>query len=523
MLKGFEIIIANEKDKGVKGENKMKKLLAVICIVMLCMASAIAGVKGIVNLKPYFNMDNSPSGITPGLGHVGWTLPANWWETSQDHWLRAFSVPTFMDLGLEARTDNFRLVFLMDIGQDTLQRMKDNGNIKTNIPFVGATLDLNMPKVGFIDYTSTNGNFYASAGRRQIKWGPSTYDMALSDSQPYLDNVYLMENVPMKNGWNFFYNFIGIAYKFFLNYYGINIGPKSTFTHKFGFESSNLRFSVAELNMVYDKYPTLLDFTPCGVWHDNYQDSYSNVMLNAAAEAIAGPLRLFGTFTMDDFDLPHEADATYGISNKPQAMGFTAGIELNLFDGQAIKASDFNYQDYVLRDKTFKKNTGLNIGYEFYYCSTFMYNRDNAAGKYVVPFQFISMAGDGYSYDVDAFYLGFKYGPNTMVHRFYAEYADNPVELNFAAELIKRGSYLIGDPYGDNSVYHSMGLKEMKLTDPVTTVLKLEAGAAYFLQEGFKLNGSFGYTKDLTHDAHSISVRLGGSISVTDVDWKNLF
>lgn len=523
----------------------MKKSLFVILLILTAF-TAFASVGFVLNVKPYFTFDNSPAGIAEDRSWLYWNngsalvkqgeeyvyngewngsglVNANWWETKQDYFNRAFSKPGFLDIGFVVDTDKVGMVFLLDIRQDTFQHFKDDGKILTNIPFVGAMIDLNFPRVGYVDFTSSDESFYASVGRRQIKWGPSTYDMAISDSQPYLDNFYLSYETPVGVGtWNFKYDFTGIAYKLFMNYsHNVEGGQKSTFAHRFAFGNDSVRIAVAELNNVYGKEPSLLDFTPFGIWHDNYQDDYSNVMLNLAVEGVVGPVRLYGTFTMDDFDLPHELGSD-GWSGKPQAMGFTAGVEVHILDGEPVKSSRFEYNEYALKDDTFRK-IGLNIGYEFYYCSTFMYNRDKNAGKYTVPFQFISLTGAGYCFDDNAFYLGFKYGPDTMVNRLFVEYESNPLSAFASAELIMRGSYTIDSEYGNKDYYNDNGLSKMKLNDPVVTVLKLEAGASYNVQKGLKASVSLGFTRDITHGTSAFAATIGASVAVMDVDWNSLF
>ena len=305
----------------------MKKLVIVLCLLLVA-GMAFAGVKGVVNFKPYFKFDGTPSANASGSGtnNIGWTNETgaqrdDWYMTKQDYWLEAFETPSILDLGLVAQGDKVGVVFILDIRQDTLAYFKNgnDGNF-SNIPFLTHMIELNFPRMGYIDYNTDN--FYASVGRRQVKWGPGTYDMAIADSQPFLDNFNATITVPMKNGWKFWYNFMGVAYKYFLKYgyyvdreyvdmneYGDKYntwGPKSTFTHKFAFENQNLRFSFAELNMVYGKDPSLLDFSPTVIWHDNYQDDFSNVMLSFTAEGKFGPVRAYANFTMDDYDLPHE-------------------------------------------------------------------------------------------------------------------------------------------------------------------------------------------------------------------------
>lgn len=522
----------------------MKKLVIVLCLLLVA-GMAFAGVKGVVNFKPYFKFDGTPSANASGSGtnNIGWTNETgaqrdDWYMTKQDYWLEAFETPSILDLGLVAQGDKFGVVFILDIRQDTLAYFKNgnDGNF-SNIPFLTHMIELNFPRMGYIDYNTDN--FYASVGRRQVKWGPATYDMAIADSQPFLDNASATITVPMKNGWKFWYNFMGVAYKYFLKYgyyvdreyvdmneYGDKYntwGPKSTFTHKFAFENQNLRFSFAELNVVYGKDPSLLDFSPTVIWHDNYQDDFSNVMLSFTAEGKFGPVRAYANFTMDDYDLPHEnsGDDKFN-SSKPAAIGAYGGIEVNLLEGEEVVSSKFDYQDYKLEEDTFKVQTGLNLGYELYYCSKFMYNRKYDVGKFTSPYQFISFAGEGYCFDDNAFYLGFKYGPDTMLHRVYAEYTNNPFTAYATLEYLLRGSYGIDSTYTKD--YFNANLETpYDLSAPVTKVLMVSAGACYYLDAGFKAEAAVKFTKDLTHGTQAFKASVGASIAVCDVDWKNLF
>lgn len=247
-------------------------------------------------------------------------------------------------------------------------------------------------------------------------------------------------------------------------------------------------------------------------------------MLNLAAEGVIGPVRAFGTFTLDDFDLPHErGDGSEKFnSSKPAAMGITAGVEINLLEGKAIEKKNVSPADYALKDDTFKKETGLNVGYELFYCSKFMYNRSESAGKFMVPYQFISFACGTYQYDETAFYLGFKYGSDTMVHRLYAEYTNNPVEAFASVELMNRGSFGINSNYSKD--YFNEHLETpYDISAPSVKVLMIKGGASYYVQPGLKANLQIGYTSDLTHKTSAFQATLGGSIAICDVNWKNLF
>ena len=506
----------------------MKRNIAFIVCLLLA-ASLFASLKPVVSINPFFTFDNSPSGIE--LGHGTWKQSVglqnpDWWETRQDYWNKAFDKMDFMNLGFVVDTDMIDIVSITDILQDSFMQFTNDGRIMSNVPFVnGASVDLTFPRVSYIDYT--NNGIYLSIGRRQIKWGPSTYDMAISNSQPFLDNFYGSYTTDISSKWDFTYSFMGIAYKHLFDVGVPATGaPQSTFTHRFIFENDNIRLSFAELNNIYGKQASLLDFSPLALWHDNFQDDCSNVMINVAAEGKIGPVRLYGTFTMDDFALGAEVAAGEKFGDKPTAMGFTAGIDLHLIDGEEVTESNFRYSDYVLAEKTFKERSGLNLSYEFFLCSTFMYNRENnPAGQFTSPFQFNSIAGYvGKFYDDDAFYLGFKYGPNTMVNRVSLEYVDNPIQAHVTAELISRGSYYINSPY--NRTYfnaHADELNAIRLSGAVINALKVEAGISYALQDALVLKASAGFTKDLTHGTQSIQATLGSCISVCDIDWKNIF
>lgn len=501
----------------------MKRFVSVLT-VLLCATLVFAAMIPVVNFKPYFTFDNSPSGIS--LGSTTWKnttglVNSNWWETRQDYWNKAFAKEGFADFGFVLDTAKVDMVVIVDFMQDTYMQFTNSGNILTNLPFVNAgSLDLTFPRIGYIDYTSSDEDIYVSIGRRQVKWGPGTYDMAISDSQPFLDNLYASYRSDISDSWKFTYSFLGIAYKHYLDV-GVPAegAPRSTFAHRFIFENKNLRLSFSELNNVYGKVPTLLDYTPIALWHDNFQDDCSNVMINVAAEARLGALRLFGTFTMDDFQLPTEKGSSDKFGEKPTAMGFSAGLEYHVFDAEEVSSSKFSYKDYALKEETFKKEGGMNISYEFYLCTTFMYNRAPDGGKFTSPFQINSIAGYvGKFYDNDAFYLGFPYGPNTMVHRFSIEYNEKPLKAHFIAELIRRGSYYIDSTY--NKTYfnaNASSLNAIKLSGDITTALKTEFGIEYHLQSAIKFNASFGYTKDITHNTHSFQAIVGTSIDVCSI------
>ena len=517
----------------------MKKRLLIVAVLVLSSLSLWAGIDTILSVKTYFVPNNIPPA---GFNYDGsvkkyvwenvedpefWNnLDSDWWMKRQDYWLDAYDKTSFLDLGFEAHLGNFLLVTRMDLMQDVLVNLQNPASLSTNLPFIGNLIDLTLPRLGFVEWESEEGNFFISLGRRLIKWGPGTYDLTLSDSQPYLDNIWTEFKLPLVNDWNFDFNYIIISPKMWMDYNKEPINndvQKTIFAHKWSFYNNNFRITIGELNNIYGKDPNFLDASPLIIWHDSNQDDYSNVFLHLILEGKVGPVRAWGGFAMDDFDLPHETG-----SAKPMAMGFSAGVEYHVFDGEGIGEAHFDRRDYTLKEDTFKVENGLNIGAEWYHLSPLMYNRredvSNGAGKFTIPFQFVSLVGEDYVYYNDAYYLGFKYGPDSSLFRFYAEYTDAPIEAKLSVEYLVRGQYGIESKYGDRSAIDShFGGSLLALAGNKTSALLIDADFAYYLQEAFKVNAGFEWQQDLTHSKSAYKLTIGASINPLDVDWNNLF
>lgn len=515
----------------------MKKVIVVALLVLMVSMGLFASVDAIVSVKPFFTGNNIPDADFSHNGtRYDWdnkvnpstwnNLDNSWWMKRQDYWMLAYEKTSFFDFGIDARSGGFRLVARLDLMQDVLPNLQNYSSLSTNIPFIGNLIDLTFPRMGFVEWKSEDDVFFVSAGRRLIKWGPGTYDITISDSQPYLDNIWAEAKIPFSSSsWFFDYTYVMVSPKMWMNYndtLGEHDVQKTIFGHKFSFFNDNFRVTIAELNNVYGKDPSFLDASPITIWHDNNQDDYSNVFLHLVLEGKIGPVRAFGAFSMDDFDLPHETH-----SNKPQAMGFGAGLEYHLFDGEGIGEAAFDRRDYTIREETFKVENGLNVGVEYYYLSPLMYNRNgsfNGAGKFTIPSQFISLVGSAYVYEEDAYFLGFKYGPNSSLFRFYAEYTDAPIEASLSAELLTRGAYGIESFYGDRNVLDSMGMENvMAMAGDKTTALLLSGSVSYYLQDAFKIAAGMEWQQDLTHSRSAYKLSLGVCLNPVDVDWNNLF
>ena len=500
----------------MKGKT-LSRLAALLFVVLTACAPLAALFNPVADISPFFTFDNSPSGITGQAWNREEGLQnAFWWETKQDIWADAFAKPAFMNLGFELDTDSVDMVVLVDFMQDIFVQIRDHGKLLTNIPFVnGGNLDLTFPRVGYLDFTSPSGMIYLSLGRRQIKRGPGTYGMAHSDAQPFLDNLYLDINAGISDSWNFGYDLVAIAYK---HYFDVGIeaqgAPQTTFAHRFTFGTDGFRIAFSELNNIYGKVPSLLDCTPIALWHDNFQDDCSNVMIDLALEGRIGPVRLFGSFAMDDMLLANEPNAN------PTAIGASAGLEWHVLDGASADGKDFSNSRYAIKDDTFRVPGGLNLSYEFYYCSTYMYNRAIEAGKFTSNFQVNSNVGPKKFFDENAFFLGYKYGPGSMLHLVSATYETEKLRLSLSAQLLSRGSYFIDSPY-DNSA--KTAYDPFALPGDVTTVLTVKASAGWYLQPGLELLGSLSFERDMTHGSSAFRAFAGVNIAVCEVDWKNLF
>ena len=63
----------------------------------------------------------------------------------------------------------------------------------------------------------------------------------------------------------------------------------------------------------------------------------------------------------------------------------------------------------------------------------------------------------------------------------------------------------------------------MALAGDKTSVLMVNAGLNYYLQDAFRVGGSFTWQQDITHNRSAYKVSIGVSINPLDVDWSNLF
>lgn len=395
------------------------------------------------------------------VGHARFFIEANpavFWTTVEpmasfdasllgpEEYARYYARPSVLNLGLELTQGNVELVFRLDIRPDFLSFLTEQHN--TNLPFlqhglVSAIGDVNMPSVGYIDFSGKSLRF--SVGRRALKWGPASYALAISDNAPYLDHLWIDYRFKTKKG-AWWYSFIAIspdrAGQTWGNLSESSLGYKTIFAHKGGYESDFLRVSIGELNLVHDIAPSLLDMAPIASFHNLYQDIYSNVLLAAAGEFKAGAFRGFGEFVMDDLVMSWES-----WQARPTALGWSYGLEYRMLPGFAYEAGPFDEDAYARKEATFRQPGGLVLSYEHYRTTTYLYNRENVSGKWTIPDHRLVNASFGYIDTGEAFFLGFLYGPDVSLDMLGLSWESEKAKASFSLSYLQKGSYDIQSSY----------------------------------------------------------------------------
>ena len=479
--------------------------------------------KPITNIKPYFVWNNYPYTIVqpyPGGSKSKKMIKESpdFVELTQQKYMRYYESTSLFDVGLQISTEHINLVAMIDPQQDVYTYFTETQ--WTNIPYIGnsfyAIADMNWTKLGFIEFDY--GNFYTSIGRRALKWGPASYDFAINDSAPFLDSIYADVKFPFSFG-TFWYNYIVTGFNNTALGYPENHGSaeeqasvalntKTLFSHKFGYENDSWRVTFSELNLIYNKIPSLLDASPLAFWHNNYQHDRSNVMIELTVEKLFDltpmDFRIFGIFAMDDFAFGGESK-----TEKPNAMGFNLGIEFHFLDGRKQQTAITTRQDYTLYENSFKFSGGLNVSLEWFWATAFLYNRDNDSGKFTVPLWMYNFKDGGYFVDKNAFFIGFPYGPDTMVAKLGISWEDDPWKAYCDFELIFKGEYRISEEY--NSANNSK-FESYSLNGDVATIINTDFGLSYALFEGLLIDGNMGIYADLKNGKTACEFTIGCAV-----------
>jgi len=361
-----------------------------------------------------------------------------------EEYARYFDFPSVLNAGLELRSVKAELVFRIDIRPDFYSFVTEPYN--NNLPFVSHGIssigDANMPSVGYFDYEGEK--LRLSIGRRQLKWGPGSYGLAISDNAPYLDHFWAGYRFPARNG-DWWYSFVAIGADRAGETWAQAASYKNIFAHRVGYESDRLRIAVGELNLVHDIVPGLIDISPFAVYHNLYQDAYSNVMLDASAEVQITTMRVFGEFVMDDLVMPWETND--GSPARPTALGFLAGAEWSIGGGKPYALGRMREKDYSLREESFFEPGGVHLRYEWYRATTYLYNREIDSGKWMLPDHRLVNISSGYVDTANAFYLGFPYGPDTSLSMLRLSWEERRLQATLSLKYLMKGSYTIKSAY----------------------------------------------------------------------------
>jgi len=367
-----------------------------------------------------------------------------------EDYARYYDFPSVLNLGLELHAARSEIVFRVDIRPDFQSFATER--YYANLPFVAHGInsigDANMPTVGYFEFGGEK--LLLSIGRRQLKWGPGSYGLAISDSAPYMDHLWIDYRFPTRKG-EWWYGFVAIGADRAGNVWTqldpepTGWGYKNIFAHRVGYASDRLRIAVGELNLIHDIVPGLIDISPFAVYHNMYQDAYSNVMLDASAEVRFGTVRTFGEMVMDDLVMPWET--SNGSPARPTALGFLGGAEWKIAGGEPYAFGRMREADYSLRDKSFSEPGGLRLSYEGYRTTTYLYNRENDSGKLTLPDHRLVNTSTGYLYTANAFYLGFPYGPDTILDMLKLSWESPSLKAALSLKYLRKGAYGIESDY----------------------------------------------------------------------------
>ncbi|MCD6462218.1 MAG: hypothetical protein J7L52_00760 [Thermotogae bacterium] len=306
----------------------------------------------------------------------------------------------------------------------------------TNIPYSNVfphlSLDPGYPykAYGVLEFDGQ----YIVFGRCKLRWGEALYPVALSDVSPYYDNfTYHAQGS-------------GVGYTFHLislnatltpeewasqtSFVPPNADPGSPYTervktlvaHRLDFLiSHNLRVGIGELTMVGGKYPDLYALNPFIIYHNNFNEGYTNTMgiVDFSWTPIKG-LNFYGEFALDDLVVPlTETDV------KPTAYAFNLGLRKTLstsfgnfiFGGEIAVATEYVYNTFLPYLK--------------------FYNRVKYISTYPI------------SHNLVDYPIGFAYGPDAGLISLRFMYFNEDTEIELEFFNLRKGSRDIYTPYGE--------------------------------------------------------------------------
>lgn len=443
-----------------------KRVVSVILLLVFSLIVLSAKITPFLQLSPFYFIDSTPLLYDkwPSGGDDGFRAMLNnktiegSSETIQDTILRFDNRPELLAAGFEIETESILFAIKIDIREELSNFIRFTPS--SNIPFLGntkyAVTNAQYPQVAFIEYV--NPYFFASVGRRKLDMGPGKYSFMLSkEAQPNIDSVVLGATY-REGGFSLDYSFYTIGgSNSTINGHGNETEKMKTFfIHKVSASNDVFIFGLSEMNCVYGAYPGIYDMTPFVLWHNLYQEEHSNVMIEVSMEGKIGPMRLWVQYAQDDLYFKGEG----GFNNKPTGIGMGAGFDWKILEGEEFLSQVRKNDEYALSEDNLKDEGGVHLSGEFYWTTNYLYNRresyggkfiNDRYGKLTLPYRFYSSYG-GYTDKVDAYYLGFPYGPGAILFSLSLEMENKIIEGVVNASLLMRGDDNI-DTVIDSSTY----------------------------------------------------------------------
>ena len=443
-----------------------KRVVSVILLLVFSLLVLSAKITPFLQLSPFYFVDSTPLLYDkwPSGGDDGFRAMLNnktiegSSETIQDTILRFDNRPELLAAGFEIETESILFAIKIDIREELSNFIRFTPS--SNIPFLGntkyAVTNAQYPQVAFIEYV--NPYFFASVGRRKLDMGPGKYSFMLSkEAQPNIDSVVLGATY-REGGFSLDYSFYTIGgSNSTINGHGNETEKMKTFfIHKVSASNDVFIFGLSEMNCVYGAFPGIYDMTPFVLWHNLYQEEHSNVMIEVSMEGKIGPMRLWAQYAQDDLYFKGEG----GFNNKPTGIGMGAGFDWKILEGEEFLSQVRKNDEYALSEDNLKDEGGVHLSGEFYWATNYLYNRresyggkfiNDRYGKLTLPYRFYSSYG-GYTDKVDAYYLGFPYGPGSILFSLSLEMENKIIEGVVNASLLMRGDDNI-DTVIDSSTY----------------------------------------------------------------------
>ncbi|AJG40150.1 hypothetical protein TRQ7_01505 [Thermotoga sp. RQ7] len=214
-------------------------------------------------------------------------------------------------------------------------------DLHSNVPPIWKELSSADSTFPYTAYGVYDGeNFYVAVGRSKIRWGSSEFPVVISDVSPYFSHFTFSTKAQVQ------YTFHLISINPVLTteewekqstFRPVNADPLSPYTekvktlvaHRLDFHPfENFRFSAGELTMIGGKYPDLFAVSPFSIWHNNYNEGYTNSMASFDFSWVPKKgFEVHGEFVLDDLV------GTTEDESKPTAYAFNVGVRRALSTG----------------------------------------------------------------------------------------------------------------------------------------------------------------------------------------------